>query len=191
MLKNPRLILPALFGAIAAVLAVIAVLMMQPASRLPLVGGPFQLIAQDGRTVTDRDFLGHPFLVFFGYTHCPDVCPTTMFEVSEVLRALGPDAPVKVLFITVDPERDTPTVLKDYTSAFDPRVIGLSGDRPAIEAAERAYRVYAKQVPGEAGDYTYDHTALVYLMGKDGGFVRAFSLDRKPEAAAAQLRQYL
>src|SRR5262249_11521926 len=93
------------------------------------IGGPFSLTDPDGRTVTEKDFRGHPFLVFFGFTHCPDVCPTTLFEVSEVMKALGPDADrVRALFITVDPERDTPKSLKDYLSSFDPHLSGLTGD---------------------------------------------------------------
>jgi protein SCO1/2 len=135
---------------------------------------------------------GHPFLVFFGYTHCPDICPTTLFEMSEVMRALGNDADrINALFITVDPERDTPAVMKDYLSSFDPHLRGGTGDQKAIDAVEKAYRVYAKKVPAEKGDYSMDHTALVYLMDKQGRFVAPFKLDRKPEAAAADLRRYL
>ncbi len=135
---------------------------------------------------------GHPFLVFFGFTHCPDVCPTTLFDVSEVFRALGPDAKdVRALFITVDPERDTPAVLKDYLSSFDPRIVGVTGDDAAIAAAEKAYRVYAKKVPLDGGSYTMDHTAIVYLMNKDGRFVAPFNLKRRPEEAAADLKRYL
>jgi protein SCO1 len=156
------------------------------------IGGPFALTDQDGKPITDRDFKGEPLLVFFGYTHCPDVCPTTLFEISEVLRALGPDADrVHALYITVDPERDTPAVMKDYLSSFDPHLRGASGDRKAIEAAEKAYRAFAQKVPGENGDYSMDHTALVYLMDKQGRFVAPFSLKRRPEEAAADLKKYL
>jgi protein SCO1/2 len=157
------------------------------------IGGPFQLIDQDGKTITDQDLKGRPFLVFFGYTHCPDVCPATLFEVSELMRALGPDADrTGALFVSVDPERDTPAAMKDYLSSFDPHVRAATGERPAIEAAEKAYRVYAKKVPSEKGDdYSMDHTALVYLMDKQGRFVAPFSLKRTPEAAAAELRKYL
>ncbi|MDE2578651.1 MAG: SCO family protein [Hyphomicrobiales bacterium] len=156
-----------------------------------LVGGPFQLVDQNGQTRTDKDFLGKPTLVFFGYTHCPDVCPTTLSQLTEVFHALGPDAKIAGAFITVDPERDTPALMKDYLSSFDPRIVGLSGPRPAIDAAIRAYRVYAKKVPGQNGEYTMDHTALVYLMDKNGRFVSAFNLDRPPAEAAAELRKYL
>jgi len=100
------------------------------------IGGPFKLIDQNGREVTDQDLKGRPFLVFFGFTHCPDVCPTTLFEVSEIFRALGPDADrTRALFITVDPERDTPGVIKDYLSSFDPHLSGLTGDPAAIAAS--------------------------------------------------------
>jgi protein SCO1 len=156
------------------------------------IGGPFTLIDQDGKTITDADIRGRPFLVFFGYTRCPDVCPTTLFDVSEVMRALGKDADrAGALFITVDPERDTPGVIKDYLSSFDSHLRGATGDNAAIDAAEKAYRVYAKKVPTENGDYSMDHTALVYLMDKQGRFVAPFSLKRRPEEAAADLRRYL
>jgi protein SCO1/2 len=156
------------------------------------IGGPFKLIDQNGNSITDADIKGRPFLVLFGYTHCPDVCPTTLFDVSEVMRALGKDADrTGALFVTVDPERDTPVVIKDYLSSFDPHLRGATGDRAAIDAAEKAYRVYAKKVPTDNGDYTMDHTALVYLMDKQGRFVAPFSLKRRPEEAAADLRHYL
>jgi protein SCO1/2 len=156
------------------------------------VGGPFRLIDQHGQPVTDQDMKGRPFLVFFGFTHCPDVCPTTLFEVSEILGALGGDGDrVRALFVTVDPERDTPDKLKDYLSSFDPRLIAVTGDDAAIKAMERAYRVYAKRVPLEGGGYTMDHTAIVYLMDKDGRFVAPFNMKRRPAEAAAELRRYL
>ena len=156
------------------------------------IGGSFELVDQDGRTITDRDMKGRPFLVFFGFTNCPDVCPTTLFEVSEVLRALGPDADkVNALFVTVDPERDTPAQLKDYISSFDPHLHALTGDPAAIAAMTRAYRVYAKKVPQENGGYTMDHTAIVYLMDKGGRFVAPFNLKRGTADAAADLRKYL
>lgn len=156
------------------------------------VGGPFNLVDQNNKPITDQDMKGHPFLVFFGFTHCPDVCPTTLFEVSEILRAAGPAAKdARALFITVDPERDTPQVLKDYLGSFDPRVVGVTGDSEAIAAVIKAYRVYAKKVPTDGGGYTMDHTAIVYLMGKDGRFVTPFNMKRRPEEAAEDLKRYL
>jgi protein SCO1 len=155
------------------------------------IGGPFTLTDQNGRTVTDSELKGRPSLVFFGFTHCPDVCPTTLFEVSEVLRALGPDAEkVNALFVTVDPERDTPTELKDYLSSFDPHLRGLTGDPAAINNVTKAYRVYVKKVP-QGNDYTMDHTAIVYLMDKEGRFVAPFNIKRNTADAAADLRKYL
>jgi protein SCO1/2 len=155
------------------------------------IGGPFRLIDQDGRAVTDRDFNGEPYLVFFGFTHCPDVCPTTLMELSDVLDKLGGDARIGALFITVDPERDTPAELKEYLSSFNPRFKGLTGDSAAIAQVAKSYRVYLKKVPLDNGDYTMDHTALVYLMDKNGKFVAPFNLKRRPEDAAADLRRYL
>jgi protein SCO1/2 len=163
-----------------------------PIAMTSAVGGPFKLVDQNSKPITDADMKGHPFLVFFGFTHCPDVCPTTLFDVSEVFRVLGNDAKdVRALFITVDPERDTPAVLKDYLSSFDPRIVGVTGDDASIAAAEKAYRVYAKKVPLDGGSYTMDHTAIVYLMSKDGRFVAPFSLKRRPEEAAADLKRHL
>jgi len=156
------------------------------------IGGPFSLTDQNGRTVTDQDFKGRPFLVFFGFTHCPDICPTTMFEISEILKKLGPDGDrVRAVFITVDPERDTPAALKDYLSSFDPRIVGITGDDAAIAAVAKAYRAYYKRMPLAEGGYTMDHTAIIYLMGKDGRFVTPFSLKRTTDAAAAELRKHL
>jgi protein SCO1/2 len=156
------------------------------------IGGPFHLTDQNGRPVSDEDFRGKPFLVFFGYTHCPDVCPTTLFDVSEVMRRLGPDADkTAALFITVDPERDTPATLKDYLGSFDPHLRAITGAPDAVAAVAKEYRVYYKKVPTENGDYSMDHTAIVYLMDKNGHFVAPFSLRRTPEASADDLRRYL
>ena len=156
------------------------------------IGGPFQLTDQAGQTVTEQNLKGKPTLIFFGYTHCPDVCPTSLFEISEVLRAMGRDADkVNAIFISVDPERDTPAAMKDYLSSFDPHLEGLSGDPAETAKVITSYRVYAKKVPTKDGDYTMDHTALIYLMDRDGRFVSPFNLKRTPEEAAADLKRYL
>jgi protein SCO1 len=177
---------------LAGVLAGSSYLSGRSPAAIGAVGGAFRLEDQTGAPITDRDLKGRPYLVFFGYTHCPDVCPTSLFEISEVFKALGKDADrVGALFVTVDPERDTPAVLKDYMSNFDPHLRGLTGDPAAVAAALKAYRVYAKKIPLGDGDYTMDHTALVYLMDKDGRFVAPFNLKQTPEAAAKQLRGYL
>jgi protein SCO1/2 len=175
------------------VIALVSEHLLAPeAPQAAAIGGPFHLIDQNGQTVTEQDLKGHPSLVFFGFTHCPDVCPTTLFDISEVMRALGPDAErMHAVFITVDPERDTQGVLKDYLASFDPHLSGLTGDNAGIAAVAKEYRVYFKKVPLDDGGYTMDHTAIVYLMDKEGRFVQPFSLKRAPEAAAADLRRYL
>jgi protein SCO1 len=156
------------------------------------VGGPFHLQDENGKPFSDQDMKGRPYLVFFGFIHCPDVCPTTLFDMSQVLGKLGPDAGrIGAVFITVDPDRDTPAAMKDYLSSFDPHLVGLTGDQAAVNQAIKAYRVYAKKIPLDNGDYTMDHTAVVYLMDKDGRFVAPFNLKRTPEAAADDLRRYL
>ena len=156
------------------------------------IGGPFQLTDQSGQSVTEKNLLGKPTIIFFGFTHCPDVCPTSLFEMSEVLRAIGPDAgKVNAYFISVDPARDTAATMKDYLSSFDPNLKGLTGSPDEIARVLKAYRVYAKKVPLKDGDYTMDHTALIYLMDSKGNFVRPFDLKRKPEDAAADLRRNL
>ncbi len=177
----------------------VAILLITGRAPLPIgsavaaVGGPFHLQDQNGKPFSDQDMKGRPYLVFFGFTHCPDICPTTLFDMSQVLKQLGPDADrAGALFITIDPERDTPAVIKDYLSSFDPHLRGLTGDQAAVDAAVKAYRVYAKKVPLEGGDYTMDHTAVVYLMDKNGEFVAPFDLTKRtPQAAAADLRRYL
>src|SRR3981081_3094178 len=156
------------------------------------IGGPFQLTDQAGQTVTEKNLQGRPTLIFFGFTHCPDICPTSLFEISEVLKALGRDADrVNAYFISVDPERDTTAAMKDYLSSFDPHLRGLTGNPEAIAKVLSTFRVYARKVPLKDGDYTMDHTALISLMDRDGKFVAPFNLKRTPEEAAADLKRYL
>jgi protein SCO1/2 len=185
-------------GAFSASLVVGLVLMLwvmgglKHATAPASIGGPFQLTDQAGQTVTEKSMQGHPTLIFFGFTHCPDVCPTTLFEISEVLRVMGKDADsVNAYYISVDPERDTAAAMKDYLSSFDPRLKGLVGNSEEIAKVLSEYRVYAKKVPLKDGDYTMDHTALIYLMDRDGKFVSPFNLNRKPEEAASDLKRYL
>lgn len=194
---NRRLILPLvvfLIGALA--LAAAAIITFSPRqqgqSGTASVGGPFTLTTAEGKPLTDKELRGAPFLVFFGFTHCPDVCPTKLFEISETLRAAGTKGDkLKALFISVDPERDTPEVMKSYLGSFDPRIIGLTGSQADIDATVKAYRAYAKKVPQKDGDYTMDHTALVYLMDKSGNFVGAFNIEQTPAQAAAEWLRYL
>lgn len=130
---------------------------------LDAIGGPFSLVDQRGEPVTERTFQGKPTLYFFGFTHCPDVCPTALFEMTERLRELGPDGDrINVVFVSVDPERDTPAQLALYLQSFDPRITGLSGTREAVDAIVKAYKIFVRRVPLEGGDYTLDHTASTF-----------------------------
>jgi protein SCO1/2 len=156
------------------------------------LGGQFELVRADGTTITDRDISGAPHAMFFGFTHCPEICPTTLFEAAGWLQKLGPDGDrLKVYFITVDPERDTPEVLKDYVSSFDPRITGITGAPDKIAKMLADYRVYAKRVDLEGGDYTMDHTATVYLMRSDGSFAGTIAYGENPDTALEKLKNLL
>lgn len=176
-------------GTVLAVIAVIAVAGLAgrhywgmiagtPENGGAAIGGPFTLIDEAGRTVTEADFKGQPLLVYFGYTYCPDVCPTTLTTIAEALDLLGGKGhDIAVLFITVDPERDRPENMGDYARAFHPQVVGLTGTTEQVAAAARAYRVYfakAAQDPKDPEDYLMDHSAYTYLMGRDGKFLTHF-----------------
>jgi protein SCO1/2 len=154
------------------------------------IGGPFALVDQDGNNVTDRDFSDKASVIFFGYTSCPDACPTTLLDLSNWLRDLGPDARrLNVLFISIDPERDTPARIKEYLSSFDPRIHGLTGTPEQIAATAKAYRVSYERVELEGGDYTMDHTAAIYLMDRSGHFVAPLSLQTEDKVALERLHK--
>jgi len=176
-----------------AVVGLAAFLLMSPAERprAALIGGAFALEDGAGKTISDQTLRGRPFLVYFGYTHCPDVCPTELARISEILSKMG-DKSIPALFITVDPERDTPKLMQDYVSSFNPAIVGLSGSPQAVEATEKTFRVYARKgQPQPDGDYSMDHSSIVYLMDKNGAFVEAFNVERPPEEAAKELEKYL
>jgi protein SCO1/2 len=179
-------------GALVAALVGLGVWIAATPTRSPtaLIGGAFTLQTGDGKTLTDADMKGRAFLVYFGYTHCPDVCPTTLAQISDVLRRM-PDKPIRVLFVTVDPERDSPSLMADYVSSFDSRIVGLSGSPEQVAAIEKAYRVYARKGPAQAdGGYSMDHSSVVYLMDAGGAFVEALNLDRPPQEVATELTGY-
>ena len=158
------------------------------------VGGPFSLITADGRTVTEKDFLGAPFLVYFGFTFCPDACPTELQQLSAVLDQMGPKAErVKVLFITIDPERDTPSVIGDYAKAFGPHIVGLTGNIDQVTAAARAYGAYFQKVPlpDSPGEYTMDHTTATYLMTPRGSLSAILVPNQPAEEVAAAIAKLL
>jgi len=152
------------------------------------VGGPFSLIDGDGHAVTDQTYRGKFMLVYFGYTYCPDVCPTTLSAVADAMDKLGPKADkIQPLFITVDPKRDKPDVVKQYAAAFGTRIIGLTGSPEQIAAAAKAYRVYYAEHRTGTGpdDYSMDHSSVLYLMGPDGRFIEPLRADQTgPEMAA-------
>ena len=158
-----------------------------------LVGGPFTLVDGDGRTRTAAEFKGRPLLIYFGYTYCPDVCPTELQTMSEALDLLG-DAgkAIHPLFITVDPARDTPAVMKDYVGNFHPTLIGLTGTAEQVETAAKAYRVYYRRAEdGSADDYLMDHSSIVFLMDDKGEYLTHFGRGTTPEAMAAGIRELL
>lgn len=164
-------------------------------TNLPAIGGPFRLIDQNGKEVTDADFRGKYMLVYFGYAYCPDICPLSLTRNIEALDALGDDADQIVpILISVDPQRDTPEFLKAYVELFDPRLVGLTGDPAHVKAAADAYRVYYKKVPSETGrtdDYLMDHTGFTYLMGPDGALLAFFRHDASAEEVADRLESIL
>ena len=158
------------------------------------IGGPFTLTDGSGHAVSDRDLRGHYLLVYFGYTFCPDVCPTTLTAMAGALDKLGKQADrVTPVFITVDPERDTPKVVGAYVAAFSPRILGLTGTSQQIAAVAREYRVYyAKRRTGEgAGDYTMDHSSIIYLMAPDGHFIAPVAADGTASQMAADIARHL
>lgn len=160
------------------------------------VGGPFTLVNQDGKQVTEKDFLGGYMLVFFGYTYCPDVCPTVLSDIATVLDMLGEEKAAKItpVFISVDPARDTPDHLAEYVKFFHPRTVGLTGTEEQIKAVAREYRVYYRKNEAKGDDpqdYLVDHTAIIYLMGPDGKLVTHFSHGTEPKAMAERLGKLL
>jgi len=166
---------------------------MQSAGRA-LVGGPFTLTDHTGKQVTDKDFRGRTMVVVFGFTFCPDICPTELQLISAALDKLGPKAKdVVPLFITIDPERDTPEQLASYVKSFHPRLLGLTGTQQEIEAAAKAYRVYFKKVadPKSTAGYTMDHSAFIYVMGPDGAYQAHFTPGTSVATLADRLGELL
>lgn len=156
------------------------------------LGGPFTLVDDNGATVTETALRGKPSLIYFGYTFCPEVCPTTLSDMSRWIKQLGPDAErFNYVFITVDPERDTPKVMHDYVTYFDKRIRGFTGTPEEIAKVAREYRVYYKKVPTDDGGYLMDHSAVIYLMGPDEKFVSVIAYQENDASALAKLRGLL
>lgn len=190
-------ILTAVFAGVLATAMLIGVvyLLCRPAPSVRNVsaseiGGSFSLVDQEGSPVTERNFLGKPSVIFFGFTNCPEVCPTTLLDLGRWLKAIGADADkLNVLFISVDPERDTPEHLKEYLSSFDTRIRGLTGTEAQVAAAAKAYRIFYKRIPLEQGGYTMDHSSAVYLMDRAGRFVEPISWQTKESIAIMRLKK--
>ncbi len=158
-----------------------------------LIGGPFSLTDMEGKRLTDAGFRGKLMLVFFGYTHCPDVCPTEMQNMAEVMDKLGPDAKqVAPIFISVDPVRDTPEALSAYVKNFSPLITGLTGTQDEVASAAKAYRVYFKKADGGSPeDYTVDHSAFVYLMDREGNYLTHFMFNTPAETIVSVIRKHV
>jgi protein SCO1 len=188
----------AALGVVIAVLAVAALVVANPAwwggnpSRPGIaIGGPFQLVDQDAKPISDKDFLGKPTAIFFGYTNCPDACPTTLMDMTDRLKALGPDGDrFNVLFISLDPARDTPELLKSYLQSFDPRIRAATGTEAEIKDVAQKFRVYYKKV-GEGDGYTFDHSTAVYLMDARGQLVTLIDYKETTDAALEKMRRAL
>ena len=192
--RLPRLML--VLGVVAIVLLGTSYVWLRSPSTgdQPVIGGPFTLLDSNGKPVTDRDFRGKYLLVYFGYTFCPDVCPTTLNEITTTLDSLGAKAArVQPLFVTVDPQRDTPAVLRTYTAVFSPRLIALTGTQEQIAAIEKEYRVYAAvhRTGNGSNDYTMDHSSIIYLMDPDGRFLAPIPADEGGDAMAADIARHL
>lgn len=193
-LRTVRLILWVLVAAAAIALALL--LLRSPQSPPPpqtysaAIGGPFALTAPDGRTVTDKDLRGRPFALFFGFTRCPDVCPTTLARLAKLRRDMGKDGDkFRIVFVSVDPDADTPANIGRYIGLFGTPIVGLTGTPNQIAAIAKAYRIYYAKVPQDGGNYTVDHSATVFLMDRDGRFQSTLDNQESDSAALAKLRR--
>lgn len=202
---RPQLILFVVLGVLAGGLAGLVIMgsngalvlqtPQQNTSGKALIGGPFSLVNHEGKRVSDKDFRGKKMLIYFGFTHCPDICPGSLQVISSALDKLGPAADtITPIFITVDPERDTPKLLRAYVASFHPRLVGLTGEKENVDnVVKKTFRVYAKKVedPDQPGNYTMDHASLIYLMDENGKFVHYFPHPTSADKLAEQLRAYL
>jgi protein SCO1/2 len=193
MILKRSLLLPLTVFLVAALTLLATVLLLVPEpqkaqSRVP-IGGPFKLTTQDGKPFTDGNLKGKPFAVFFGFTHCPEVCPTTLYDLTQDLESLGKDADkMNVAFITVDPAQDTPELMKTYLSSFDPRIVGLTGTDEEIAAVAKAYKIYYRKVPTDSG-YTMDHTATIFLMDSKGDFYGTSNFQESQDVRRGKLKK--
>jgi protein SCO1/2 len=190
-LSWPRWLIP-LLGLVAVLALTQLPRLIQTGPATAAIGGSFTLTDQQGRIVHDSDFRGKLMLIYFGYTFCPDVCPTSLNHVAEAYGSLPAEqrAQIVPIFITVDPERDTVAQIAQYVPSFSPALVGLTGSPEQIAAVTKSYRVYARK-SGSGPNYGVDHSSILYLMGKDGRFLRHFDGNASAEEIAAGLKQAL
>ena len=197
MLGKLRLIL---WGLVALAAAALVFLLTRPAPELPApsttemplasIGGPFTLVGSDGQAFASTRLAGKPFAIFFGFTHCPDVCPMTLARLTRLRRALGQgDEAFQIVFVSVDPERDGPAEVGAYAKLFDTPVIGLTGTPAQVDQVKKQYAVYSGKAPGEGGDYSVDHTASVFLMDRAGKFVATLAPEENDRVALDKLKR--
>lgn len=196
--SRPKLIAAAIM--IIAALAIAALALTQWPTKGPigsgtaLIGGPFTMVNQKGETVTEKNFEGHYTIYFFGYTFCPDVCPTELQVLTAALKELGPDgSKITPVFVSIDPERDKPKIIGEYVANFDSRLVGLTGTPEQLAAMARAFHVFYKKVPNakDPQNYDMDHSSILYLMGPDGKFAKHFPYTTDAKALALELKSVL
>jgi protein SCO1/2 len=193
-----RIVTAAIIACLVLGVAGIAAMLMWPktvrtaVNLVSPIGGPFTLTTQAGEKLSDTDLKGKPFAVVFGFTRCPEVCPTTLWEMTQALKALGPDADkLRMLFISVDPTRDTPEFLARYLQSFDKHITGLTGTEAEIAAVGKEYRIYYEKVPTDDGDYTMNHTATIFLMDAEGQFTGTIAYGEDMEMRLRKLRRLI
>jgi protein SCO1 len=188
---NPvRMFFTALFALVGLAIGWAGYSWMAVAPAGKAFGAPFELVDQNGQIITEKAFQGHPTALFFGFTHCPEVCPTTLFEMNGWFAKLGKDGEnIKAYFVSVDPERDTPEILKAYVSNVTSRVIGVTGDPVKVAAMVKSFGVFAKKVPTDDGSYTMDHTASVFLLNSAGDFHGTIAWGEKPDNALEKMKR--
>lgn len=197
-MNRVRLFRICVWGAVVLLAGFLLVSTMLPEPQAPAeastgtarVGGPFSLTSHEGERIDNQSLAGRPYLVFFGFTHCPEICPTTLFELTDLMSEMGADADrFEALFVTVDPERDTQALLASYMTSFDSRITALRGSAEETEAALRAFSAYAAKVPLEDGQYTMDHTTGVYLINGDGSFGGTLDMHEPRDIRLQKLRR--
>ena len=191
-MRRVRIVVWLMVAAALGVISWMAFFAPEPEIQPVRIGGPFSMVNQDGQAVTEKDFAGKAMAMFFGFTFCPDICPTTLVRLTALMAGLGSDsAKVQVILVSVDPERDAPQVLKEYLRAFDSRFVGLTGTPDQLAALARNYRIYYKKVPDASGGYTMDHSAGVFLFDTKGEFRGTLDTHEADDSVIAKLKRLL